>query len=383
MKSNLTRREWFRSAVAASATIPLSLSVVQELMAAPASKAEMDYLDFYKSSAKLIRLGSNENPYGPSSKAREAIKTAITESNRYGFEATDELKQMIAAKEGVGVDYILMGAGSGEMLALTGMGLGLEGGSVLSAWPVFPMLMNFANKFNARWDKVNLDQNHVHDLEAMASAVKADTKVLFVVNPNNPTGTVLDPNKLKSFCIEMAKKTIVYSDEAYMEFQEPSNQVSMVELVKQGHNVMVSKTFSKIYGLAGIRIGYVVAKPDLLAKLMRYQPGTILNQAGIAAAKASLGDEEFMAYTRKMNGAARNYFTNYLDQKKWFHGKSITNVVLFPAPKDGKTILEQTEAKGFQIRVWDYMDKEWCRVSIGTLEEMKQFTKAFDEIVSA
>jgi histidinol-phosphate aminotransferase len=157
----------------------------------------------------------------------------------------------------------------------------------------------------------------------------------------------------------------------------------MVDLVKQGHNVIVSKTFSKIYGLAGIRIGYVVAKPDLIARISRYQPGTILNQAGLAAAKASLGDDEFMAYTRKMNGAARNYFTNYLDQKKWFHGKSITNVVLFPAPKDGKTILEQTEQKGFQIRVWDYMDKEWCRVSIGTLDEMKQFTKAFDEIVSA
>ena len=199
MKSNLTRREWFRSAVAASATIPLSLSVVQDLMAAPVSKAEMDYLDFYKSNPKLIRLGSNENPYGPSPKARDAIKASITEGNRYGFDATDELKQMIAAKEGVSVDHILMGAGSGEMLALTGMGLGLEGGSVLSAWPTFPMLMNFATKFNARWDKVNLDQNHVHDLEAMASAVKDDTKVLFVVNPNNPTGTVLDPARLKSF----------------------------------------------------------------------------------------------------------------------------------------------------------------------------------------
>lgn len=383
MKSHITRREWFRSAIAASATIPLSLSFVNELAAAPASKAEMDYLSLFKSGAKLIRLGSNENPYGPSAKAREAIKASIGDGNRYGFEISDELKQLLATKEGVSPEHILLGSGSGEMLALTGMGVGLEGGSVLSAWPTFPMLMNFATKFNARWDKVNLDQYLVHDLDAMAAAIKPDTKILFVVNPNNPTGTVLDPNKLKNFCLEMSKKTVVYADEAYLEFQEPSQQVSMVELVRQGHNVIVSKTFSKIYGLAGIRVGYVIAKPELIQKMAKYQPGTILNQAGIAAAKASLGDEEFMAYSRKMNAVARNYFTQYLDQKKWFYGKSITNVVLFPAPKDGKTILEQTEQRGFQIRIWDYMDKEWCRVSIGTLDEMKQFTKAFDEVIAA
>jgi len=107
-----------------------------------------------------------------------------------------------------------------------------------------------------------------------------------------------------------------------------------------------------------------------------------INQAGIAAAKASMYNTEFMDYTRKMNAGARDYFCTYLDSKKWFYGKSHTNVVLFPAPKDGKTILEETEKRGFQIRVWDYMDKEWCRVSIGTLDEMKAFTKAFDEVVA-
>ena len=383
MKSNITRREWFRSAVAAGAGIPLGLSVVQELMAAPASKAEIAYGGLFKAGGKkLIRLGSNENPYGPSAKAREAINASIIEGNRYGFDGANELRQMVATKEGVSIDHILMFSGSGEALAITGMSVGVEGGAVLSAWPTFPLLMNFAEKFNARWDKVNLDPNLVHDLEAMASAVKSDTKILFVVNPNNPTGTVLDPAKLKNFCIEMSKKTIVYVDEAYLEFLEPANQISMVDLVKQGHNVLVSRTFSKIYGLAGVRIGYVIARPDLIQKLARYQSDSILNQAGIAAAKASLGDEEFMAYTRKMNAAARSVMTQYLDQKKWFYGKPIANVLLFPAPKDGKTILEQTALRGFQIRVWDYQDKEWCRVSIGTLDEMRQFVKAFEEVVA-
>jgi histidinol-phosphate aminotransferase len=242
--------------------------------------------------------------------------------------------------------------------------------------------MEYAVKFNARWDKVNLDQYLVHDLNAIASAVKADTKLMFLCNPNNPTGTVLNADRLRSFCIEMAKKTTVYVDEAYLELLEPGEQISMASLVKEGHNVIVSRTFSKVYGLAGLRIGYVVAPPDTVKKMSTFQMGPILNQAGIAAAKASLGDTEFAALTRQKNSEALAFFTNYLDKKKWMYGKSRTNCVLFPAPKDGKMILAETEKKGFQIRVWDYQDKEWCRVSIGTLDEMKQFVKAFDEIVA-
>ncbi|MCK6617203.1 MAG: histidinol-phosphate aminotransferase family protein [Cyclobacteriaceae bacterium] len=376
----VSRRSWLKSAVALGAGIPLSISLTEELMAAPVSHAEKLHGVFRP--GKLIRLGSNENPYGPSAKAREAITASITEHNRYSFAESQEFKKVLAEKEGVSPDYILLGAGSGELLALAGMSLGIEGGSVLSAFPTFRALMEFAVKFNARWDKVDLDETLTHNLEAMAAAVKPDTKIIFVVNPNNPTGTVLDPAKLKSFCEEMSRKTIVYSDEAYLEFLEPNQQHSMVELVRQGHNVIVSRTFSKVYGLAGLRLGYIIAKPEILQKIAKYQPGTIINQAVIAAAKASLGDNEFMNYTRKKNAEARDYFCKYLDSKKWFYGKSHANVVLFPAPKDGKTILEETEKRGFQIRVWDYQGKEWCRVSIGTLDEMKAFTKAFDEVIA-
>ncbi len=380
MSAQLSRRAWFKSALTAGAAMPLGLSLVQELMAAPASKAEWEYLSSVN--GKLVRLGSNENPYGPSQKARQAVQQIVGEGNRYAFDQISEIEAMIAAKEGVTPDHLMLTAGSGEVLAVVGMTVGLEGGSVLSAWPTFTMLMNYAEKFKARWDRVSLDKNMAHDLEAMAAAVKPDTKIVFVVNPNNPTGTVVDNTRLKNFCIEVSKKTTVFSDEAYLEFLEPSQQQSMVELVKQGHNVIVSRTFSKIYGLAGLRIGYAVAKPELIARFKKNQLGTILSQAAVAAAKASLGDEEFMAYTRKMNAEARAYFTDYLDRKKWFYGKSQTNVLLFPAPKSGKMILEETLKKGYQIRIWDYQEKEWCRVSIGTLDEMRSFVKAFDEIVA-
>ena len=383
MKTTLSRRNWFKSSLALGAGLAFTPAMIDSLMAAPVSDAERRHNFSSFAQDTLVRLGSNENPYGPSPKAREAVKNILSEGNRYTHSSAAQFKEILAKKEGVSPDYILMGAGSSELLCLAGMSVGLEGGAVLSAFPVFRLLMDYSAKFNARWDKVNLDANLMHDLEGLAAAVKSDTKILFLVNPNNPTGTLVEGPRYKSFCEEMSKKTLVYSDEAYLEFLEPSQQQSMVELVKQGNqNVIVSRTFSKVYGLAGLRIGYAVAHPDVIRKMGQKQIWGSFNQAGIAAAQASLGDEEFMAMTRKKNAEARTHLFKYLDSKKWQYGNSHANVVFFPAPKDGKTILDETKAKGFEIRVWDYLDKEWCRVSIGTLDEMKAFTKMFDTIVS-
>jgi histidinol-phosphate aminotransferase len=377
-----TRRQWLKSALAAGAGLPLSMAMAQQLMASPVSAAERLHGIEPFVNGKLVRLGSNENPYGPSEKARKAIIESITEGNRYAHGVAQELRGIIAQREGVSPDHVLVGAGSSELLCLTGMTAGLEGGAVLSAYPTFRLLMDYAVKFNARWDRVNLDDKLVHNLDAMASAVKSDTKIIFVVNPNNPTGTLLDNQHLKNFCIDMAKKSTVFVDEAYVEFLDNPEQHTMVGLVKQGHNVIVSRTFSKVYGLAGLRVGYLIGQPDTLKKMAERQVWGNNNQAGLAAAKASLEDKDFVQMTKKKNAEARDYFCKYLDSKKYFYGKSYANVVLFPAPKDGKTILEETEKRGFQIRVWDYQDKEWCRVSIGTLDEMKAFTKAFDQVVA-
>jgi histidinol-phosphate aminotransferase len=383
MKTTLSRRNWFKSSLALGAGLALTPAMIDSLMAASVSDAERRHNLSLFAPDTLVRLGSNENPYGPSPKAREAVKNILNEGNRYTHSSAAQLKEILAKKEGVSPDYILMGAGSSELLCLAGMSVGLEGGAVLSAFPTFRLLMDYAVKFNARWDKVNLDANLVHDLEGLAAAMKSDTKILFLVNPNNPTGTLVEGSRYKSFCEEMSKKTLVYSDEAYLEFLEPSQQQSMVQLVKQGNpNVLVSRTFSKVYGLAGLRVGYAIAHPDVIKKMSAKQIWGSYNQAGIAAAQASLGDEEFMAMTRKKNAEARAHLFTYLDSKKWQYGKSHANVVFFPAPKDGKTILDETKAKGFEIRVWDYLDKEWCRVSIGTLDEMKAFTKMFDTVVS-
>jgi histidinol-phosphate aminotransferase len=193
---------------------------------------------------------------------------------------------------------------------------------------------------------------------------------------------VVSDSIVRPFCEEASKKVLVYADEAYLEFLEPSEQKSMVGLVENNTNLIVSKTFSKIYGLAGMRIGYIVGHPDTLKKVAQYGDTISPSQPAIAAAKTILGDEDFMKLTREKNALARKVLTDYLDLKKIFYGNSQTNVVFFQAPKDGQKILSQLDDKGFLIRIWDYQEKEWCRVSIGTFDEMKRFVKAFDAVIS-
>lgn len=376
-----SRRQWFKAAAGLTAGFVAIPSLVEELMAAPVSEAERFHR--FEANGTIVRLGSNENPYGPSPKAREAVIASLNEGNRYAFEATQEFKKFLAEKEGVTVDHIMIGNGSSELLCVAGIGIGLEGKRVVSPFPTFRLLMDFAEKMGATWDRVNLNDQLAMDLEATAAAVKADTKMLFLVNPNNPTGTLAAPDQYKAFCEEMSKKTTVYSDEAYLEFLAPAQQQSMVELIKQGKDVIVSRTFSKIYGLAGLRLGYVIAQPDRIKQMSKYQMGggVNINQAVLAAAKASANDTAFMNMTREKNTSARKVLEDYLTKKGWFFGKSHINLLFFPAPIDGKTILAKTQEAGYQIRVWDYAGKEWCRVSIGTEAEMKGFVKAFDSIV--
>jgi histidinol-phosphate aminotransferase len=380
MKNSLSRRDWFRSTVALSAGFAFSASAIDRLMAAPMSAAEQDF--YLKAYNGKIRLNANENPYGPSEKAKKAIVDILSEANRYPFTTVDEFKSVLAAKEGVSKEYIHLGAGSGDLLCQSGAAFGIEGGRILSCYPTFTLLMNYAQVFNATWDKVNLNEKLEYDYEPLASAIKSDTKLVFICNPNNPTGTLVDPQKVKAFSEDVSKKVPVYSDEAYLEFLEPAQQVSMVELVKKDMNVVVSRTFSKVYGLAGMRIGYIVAKPDLIKKISKYGGDFPMSQTAIAAAQASLGDESFMAMVRAKNAIARKVMTDYLEQRKYLYGKSLTNFVFFPAPKDGKAILKKMEEAGYLMRIWDYQQKEWCRVSIGTEDEMKGFVKAFGDFVS-
>ena len=377
-----SRRDWLRTTLALTAGVPVSMTLADRLMAAPAGEAEREFFRRKGVKPAHLRLGSNENPYGPSAAAKQAIIKILSEANRYPFQTASELREILARKEGVSPEYIAVGAGSSDFLCATGAAFGLQGGSMLSAFPTFPTLMTYAEVFKARWDKVNVNDKLEYDYSAVEKQIKGDTRIIFVCNPNNPTGTIAPPDLVRSFCEDACKKVPVFSDEAYLEFLEPKDQHSMVDLVKKDQNIIVSRTFSKIYGLAGLRLGYIIAKPDLLRKITRHQNGLSNNQIGVAAANASLGDEAFMEMTRRKNAAARKVLTDYLDKQGYQYGKSYTNFVLFDPRADARKILDQLADRGIRIRVWDYDNRQWLRVSIGTLEEMESFVKVYDEINS-
>jgi histidinol-phosphate aminotransferase len=380
MSHSISRRRWMQSTFALASGLALTPSLARALADGPVSEAEKwAVAQELKTAGKKIFLNSNENPYGPPARAKEAIVQTLMQSNRYPMDQLDELKAILAKKEGVTPDYIHVGAGSGDILCQTGAAFGLEGGRVMSAFPTFSLLMNYAELFKATWDKVNLNDRLEHDYNAMASRIKDDTKLIFICNPNNPTGTLVDPATVRAFCETVSSKVPVYSDEAYLEFLEPAQQQSMIDLVKKDRNVIVSRTFSKIYGMAGMRIGYIVARPDLIKRISKYEHDIPVSASSIAAAKAVLGDEGFMKMTREKNAEARAILTSYLDQKKIQYGKSVTSFVFFPAPKSGRMILSTMEANGYLMRIWDYQQREWCRVSIGTKGEMEGFVKVFGE----
>lgn len=382
MKTSITRRAWFKSTAALTSGLVITPALIQELMAGPMSRAEASLI-FGKEISK-VRLNANENPYGPSEKARQAVISILQEGNRYPFGALDKLREVLAKKEGVSTDHIHIGAGSGSLLCQAATAFGIDGGSILSGFPTFPVLMNYATKFNCKWDKIDLNDKLEYDYDLIEKSIKPDTRMVVICNPNNPTGTLVDPVKVKAFTEEASKRTTVFSDEAYLEFLDPAlhASASMIDLVRRGANVIVCRTFSKVYGLAGLRLGYLVARPELINKIEKYGGDIPMSQTGIAAAIASLGDESFMKLVRDKNAEARSVLTNYLDSKKIFYGKSHTNFVFFPAPADGKTILKKMEESGYLMRIWDYQQKEWCRVSIGTLDEMKGFVKAFQTVIS-
>ena len=370
----INRRDWLKRTLVSSPGLLMAGAWASQIMAAPLSLAEREAGSFAEAA---VRLNANENPYGPSEAARKAILRVLTESNRYPFKEVGMRRKRIADHEGVPVDHIHLGAGSGALLSEAGKAFVADrGGAVLSAFPTFPILMNHAELFSGRWDKVDVNEKLEHDYDALASALRADTRLVFICNPNNPTGTLVDPDRVSAFVGEVSKKVTVYSDEAYLEFLPSDKQRSMTEWVRQGANVVVSRTFSKIHGLAGLRLGYLVARPDLISRIARFASDIPLSQTAVAAASASLGDRAFMDMCRKKNAEARKVLTDELDRHRIRYGKSYTNFVFFESPRPGKEMLSKLQEAGFSIRIWDFQQQEWCRVSIGTMDEMNGFIRA-------
>jgi histidinol-phosphate aminotransferase len=322
-----------------------------------------------------IILSSNENPYGPSPMARKAMMEAVTSSNRYPWETTNKLMDKIAAKYGLVNENVLMGAGSSEILGLVTQYAGLQKGNIVTANPTFQIWIRAAEKLGLEIIRVPLTADKKHDLPEMMNKINAQTKMVYVCNPNNPTATISDAAALKSFIEEVTKHTLVLLDEAYIEY---SDEPTLAYMVASNKNLIIAKTFSKIYGMAGARIGYALAHKETIEKIGELQPWANAGASAVslAGAMASLDDTAFLKETKKLNAAAKEFTKTELEKLHIKVLPSYSNFMYFSLKdysKDYLKLLEAANIAGGGIRE---DEGKWGRITIGTMDEMKQYIKA-------
>ena len=326
-------------------------------------------------STNLIRLRSNENPYGPSPMARKAMRESVNFSNRYNWELLDELIEALAQKHSLTYQNLLLGAGSSEILNLIALYCSKNSGNLVIAETTFDYWTITAENAGLKKIAIPLTADKKHDLPAMLNAIDADTKLVYICNPNNPTGTICASEALLNFIKEATKKTTVLVDEAYLDF---TDQLSLANLIQENKNLIIAKTFSKIYGLAGSRIGYAIAHPETINELnqLQFSANGSVSVVGASAALASLKDEKFVAETILLNAEARSYTIEQLERLKIRCIPSHANFVYFSLENYNKDFFEQlTKSNILGTKIYEEKGK-WSRITIGTMQEMKQFIKA-------
>ncbi|SFU39520.1 histidinol-phosphate aminotransferase [Pustulibacterium marinum] len=329
------------------------------------------------------RLVWNENPYGPSNKAQEAFAKAVVEGNHYSWGSLNKLVTKICKNENVKPSQIMMGPGSSDLLEKVAMVYFQNGGNIISADPSYMSLVAVAEASGGTWKPIKLTDDYQHDLDAMEAAIDADTKLVYITNPNNPTATLTNPKKLENFCKRVSKKVPIFIDEAYIELSEAGMKNSMVHLVEKGHDVMVARTFSKIHGMAGLRVGYMAASENIINKIGEITRGGMgITGPSIAAANASLDDAEYLDMCKTELTKARIDTMAYLKSKGIDYMPSQTNFVIFPIDMEGDVFLEKVYAKKIVVRAFNFWDQNWCRVSMGKPKEMQYFFEAMDEILA-
>lgn len=388
--SNLSRRTWLRSSLvlaSGAAVTPAAFSRAtfesNQLWAEQSRLKEIDFKLPLMMPPSVARLNANENPFGPSPKARLAVIESAINGNRYAHGESAKLRKMIAEREGVSEDCIMMGPGSTDLLEKVAITHFIEGGNIVSADPAYMSLINTAKAFKATWKNVPLKKDWSHDCAAMEKAIDANTKLIYVCNPNNPTGSITNATELRAFCTKAADKAPVFVDEAYLDYMENPMASSMVDLVAKGKNVIVARTFSKIHGMAGLRIGYIVALPKTLEKIDSMVRGNMgMCITSVMGAIASMEDKEFLERSRKLTTEGREYICDELKKLGFSYVPSYTSFVLFPIAMNGKDFLKKMYDSGVGVRSFEVDAKTYCRVSVGLPDELKLFTDSLKKVLA-
>lgn len=374
MPTGMNRREWLRASAWSAAGLALGLETT-------ACRNQPREEELRAAEVAGLKLNSNESPYGLPPGSREALVRAVERSQLYPHRSYPGFRAAIAESEGTTDENIVLGAGSTEVMTML-IHMAAERGEALAADPTYFDFVSYAEAARCPLHSVPVTESFVHDLDGMAARIGPDISLVYICNPLNPTGTIVSREALRAFCEAASRKTLVVVDEAYHEYVDDPSYGSMAGLVQEGRNVVVTRTFSKIFGMAGLRVGYGIGPARVIETLDRFR----MNFASIActslsAARAALGDSAFVRGVREKNQAAKSYLFGELNKLGLAYLPSHTNFVLFEVPRNAREMQAELGDRGVLVRPFKIKQKEWIRVSIGTREEMEAFVSTLRSII--
>ena len=330
--------------------------------------------------ASIIKLASNENPLGPSPKALAAMRGALELSHLYPDGGGYYLREALAASLGFSRDHIILGSGSNEIIEFLGHAFLDRGDDVITSEHAFIAYKLVAAVFGARTIEVPSPDLR-HDLDAMLAAITPKTRLIFVANPNNPTGTLASQNEIDRFIERVPENVVVVFDEAYFEYLD--HPPDTLRFVRAGRNVAVLRTFSKIQGLASLRIGYGIAPPGLIQVLQKTRQPFNVSGIAQAAALAGLGDEEHRRETKRVTDEGRAYLQEQFKAMNLTFVPSVANFVLVKVGDGAGTFRKLLERQIIVRALKGYNLPEWIRISIGTMEQNRKCIAALREVLNS
>lgn len=367
--TSFSRRSFLQLSAAASAALALRVVTEPELAYAALPTPAQD---------SAVMINANENPLGPCAAARAALAAIMPQGGRYRFDLTRDLVQLYAQSIGVSQDHVSVFPGSSNPLHYTVMEFCSPTASFVTADPSYEAGMYAAKNAGARVVQVPLTKTYAHDVRAMLAAAP-DAGVFYVCTPNNPTGTLTNHSDIEYLLANKPKKSVVLVDEAYIHFCDAP---SAIDLVKAGKDIVVLRTFSKLYGLAGLRCGFAIARPDLIEKLKSYGGGNPMPVAGVVAVSASLQDPQLVAERKRINAEVRSQVFRWLDSNGYSYIPSVSNCFMLNTGRPaGQAIAAMAQQNVMIGRAWPAMPS-YSRITVGTREEMERFQVAFQKVMN-
>ncbi len=331
----------------------------------------------------VVKLASNENPLGPSPRAIEAAARAMQTANLYPDGNCYELRQAVAKHVGVAPEYFLFGNGSDELIHYIGLTFLMPGDEVITGYPSFVRYDAAAKLNDAVLHLVPL-REHRFDLPAILKQVNARTKLIFIANPNNPTGTVVTADEVESFVRDLPSHVVVVFDQAYQEYVSRADYPDTLRYVREGRNIIILRTFSKAYALAGLRVGYAIAHPEIIDAINRVREPFNVNSVAQSAALAALHDQEHLQRAVALNRQGLEYFYAQCDRLGLKYVRSEANCLMVDLGRDTQPIFQQLLRRGVIVRTGHIFGlPTYLRITTGKPEENERFIRALEEVLKS